>query len=107
MKKLLLLLPILAILLSGCVTTTKDGEHTGYITALEKTGLIWKTGNVYIKSDVSSSQEDLYCVINQDVYNKLKDKSVNKEKVTILFHDEMIIAPWRCESTSGIIDGIK
>ena len=62
MKKLLLLLPVVALLLTGCWVTTTDGEHTGFVTAVEKNGAFWKTGRVYIKSDLSSSQEDIYCV---------------------------------------------
>jgi hypothetical protein len=107
MKKLLLLLPVVALLLTGCWVTTTDGEHTGFVTAVEKNGAFWKTGRVYIKSDLSSSQEDIYCVENQEVFNSLKDKSVNKEKVTVVFHDEAAVAPWRCGGEMGIIDSIK
>lgn len=94
MKKLLLIIPAI-LLLTGCANTG-TGTHNGYITNTEKTGLIWKTGTVYIKTDLSSSQEDFYCVENQDVMNKLQEYKDKGIKVKLNWHDEMIIAPWRC-----------
>jgi hypothetical protein len=108
MRKILVLsLLILPLILTGCWKTTVDGEHTGYITAVEKNGAIWKTGRAYIKTDKSSSQEDAYCVENQEVFNQLKEKAVNQEKITVVFHSEMIIAPWRCGEEIAVIDKIK
>lgn len=103
MKKLLLL-PVALIFLTGCAQTS-SGSHNGYITAVEKSGLIWKTGTAYIKTDLSSTQEDFYCVEDENVYNdlvKYKDEGV---KVKIHFTDELIIAPWRCGNT--VADGDK
>lgn len=102
--KLLTLLSFSILVLTGCVNIS-SGSHNGYITAVEKSGLIWKTGTVYIKTELSSTQEDFYCVEDENVYNdlvKYKDLGV---KVKIHFTDELIIAPWRCGNT--VTDGDK
>lgn len=95
------------VLLSGCGVTTNDAEHTGFITAVEKNGLIWKTGRAYVKTDLSSSQEDYYCVENQELYNSLREKAKNKEQVTLVYKAEIVVAPWRCGNELGIITGVK
>ena len=83
------------------------GEHTGYVTAIEKSGLIYKTATAYIKTDVSSSQEDSYCVLGDDVYAKLQDASVNKTKVTV-FYQEYITYGWKyCDGEQAAIVGVK
>lgn len=104
-KAMLLVLPLL--FLAGCGVTTIDGEHTGYITAVEKNGLIWKTGRAYIKTELSSSQEDIYCVEDQGLYDELKKRSAEKENITVVFKSEMVVAPWRCGDETAIITGIK
>lgn len=68
---------------NGIHINTGEGEQTGYITGVEKNGVIYKTYSVYIKSEVSSSQEDRYCVIDEQVVNKLKEKSISGERITI------------------------
>jgi hypothetical protein len=98
---------LFVVFLAGCGVTTRDAEHTGFITAVEKNGLIWPTGRVYVKTDLSSSQEDRYCVEDEKIYNQLKQKAKNKESLTLVYKDEAFVAPWRCESESGIITGIK
>ncbi len=53
-----MLIMIIVSLLSGCIETMNNGKHSGQITAIEKEGVIWKTYTVYVKSDISSSQEE-------------------------------------------------
>lgn len=60
-----------------------EGQQTGYISAVETTGLIWKTGRVYIKPTLESTQEDIYCVADKSLLETLKVKSQNKENVTV------------------------
>lgn len=87
---------------------TSKGNHTGYITAVEHNGLIWKKGRAYIKTDVSSSQEETYCVIDDNIYNQLEQKSQNKEKVTVEFKDYFIRGWTKCgDGDVGVITGIK
>jgi len=105
MKKLLLILPVV-ILLAGCGNVS-NGSHTGYVTAIEKNGLIWKTGNAYFKTSLESTQEDYYCVEDEDVYKKLEEASREKRNITISFSEEIIVAPWRCGGSTVIITNVN
>ena len=105
MNKLITILVLLSVaLLSGCYTTTENGKHSGQITALEKTGMFWKTWEVYIKSDISSSQEEQYCVEKESLLPILEKVSKDKQRVTLEYHSEFLVAPWRCESFDIIDD---
>jgi hypothetical protein len=86
---------------------TAKGEHTGYVTAVEKSGIIWKTGTAYFKTDTSSSQEDVYCVTDEDVFNQLVETSRNKAKVTISFKDYLAKGISNCGPSFAIIDGVS
>lgn len=105
MKKLLLLLPVL-ILLSWCWIISEDWEHTWQVTAIERSWIFRKTTDVYFKTDISSSQEDIYCVENDDVEKLLREYSKSKSNVTIKYHQERITAPTRC-SQYVIIDDVE
>lgn len=91
----------------GLHINTGNGEHTGYVTDVEKNGVIYKTGRAYIKTDVSSSQEDQYCVIDPNVYQQLQEKSMNKEKVTVQYFSWMFTGIKNCDGEPAIISGIK
>jgi len=92
---------------NGFIKTTDDGEHTGTVTAVEKNGIIFKTYSVYFKSDAQSSQEDIYCVIDEELVKNLKDKAINKTKITIQYIDYFIIGYKYCAGEPAIIVGIK
>lgn len=82
---------------------TARGEHTGYITAVERTGLIFKTNRVYLKTDTQSSQEDSYCVIDQDVYSQLQQYSTQKQHVNAYFFDWAVAGITNCKGEGAII----
>ena len=86
---------------------TGKGQHTGYITAVEKSGVIWKKGRAYIKIDLSSSQEDQYCVIDDSVYSRLEEAARNKEKLTIQHLSYFSAGITNCAGEDAIITGIK
>ena len=98
---------IVLTLLSGCIETIIDGKHSGQITAIEKSGLIWKTYTVYVKTDISSSQEDVYCVEDLSLIPELEKLSGDRQKVTIIYRDEFFKAPWRCNQYEPIITGVE
>lgn len=101
-----IILPVVAMV--GVHIKTADGEHTGYITAVEKSGLFFKTYTVYLKTDTQSSQEDKYCVIDTSLINKLKEVQRNKELVTVGFIDYVSAGIAECgEYNGGIINEIK
>lgn len=64
---------------------TSQGEHFGYITAVQKQGVFFKTGRAYVKTDNQSSQEDAYCVMDEKVYQQLQDFAQSKERVEIKY----------------------
>ncbi|MFZ3385335.1 MAG: hypothetical protein WA144_15550 [Candidatus Methanoperedens sp.] len=94
------------VLLSGCIETLKNGRHSGQVTAIEQSGLIWKTWDVYVKSDISSSQEDRYCVEDVSLIPQLDALSKSRTKVTVLYRGEFYVAPWRCNGLE-IITGVE
>jgi len=87
--------------------TPGQGQHTGYITAVETYGIIWDTTRAYVKTDTQSSQEDMYCVQDEEVINQLKKVQESKEKVTIEFKSPLIIPNWKCGDESSVIINIK
>lgn len=85
---------------------TSAGNHTGYITAVEKNGLIWKTGTAFLKTDTQSSQEDRYCVIDPSVYAQLTAASVAKAHVTVGYTDWLHKSMTVCDGESAIITSV-
>ncbi len=99
-KKMMLPIIVLtsALLLSGC-SLGKGGTHTGYITAVEQNGLIWKNYHVYVKTDRTSSQEDSYCVLadERELAEQLRAFQKNKQNVTITYDtDDYFFSLGRC-----------
>ncbi len=86
---------------------TGSGNHSGYITAVQKQGLIFKTGRAYVKTDLSSSQEDIYCVEGDEVFKKLEEMSANKEKGTFQYKSYLFPEVTLCDGEGDIIYGVK
>ena len=88
--------------------TTVDGSHTGVITAVETTGIIFKTVTVYVKTDEQSSQEDMYCLIDRSLVPTLKEYEQNKQQVTVYFNNFLIKGLKNCNGEQGgIITGVR
>lgn len=83
-----------------------DGDHTGFITSVEKSGIVWKTWSAYVKTDVQSSQEDRYCVTDEKVVKELVEYSKTRELVNIHYHSPMFIWNWQCHRGEVIIDQV-
>lgn len=71
------------------IITTESGSHTGYVTAIETNGLIFKTDSVYFKTNAESTQEDRYCILNQTLKSKLEQYQKERKLVTIKFYTWM------------------
>lgn len=82
---------------------TGKGEHIGSITAVQKQGIFFKTGRAYVKTDIQSSQEDDYCVIDEAVYSKLQKMAEQKEKVKVKYFSWFSAGIKNCESEEDII----
>jgi hypothetical protein len=88
--------------------TITNASHTGIVTAIETTGIIFKTTTVYIKTDSMSSQEDSYCLIDQSLIDKLRTYEESKEKITITYNNYLLQGLKNCNGESGgIIIGIE
>lgn len=78
-----------------------QGTHTGYVTAVDQRGYIFKNYDVYFKTDNSSSQEDLYCVnrANEQLVMALKQASRDRKLVTIGYKGVRAIGLGLCGHT--------
>lgn len=86
---------------------TGTGEHTGYVTAAEKTGIIFKTNTVYLKTDPQSSQEDAYCVVDSGLYSQLENLSRQKAQVTVNYISWLVSGVKNCNGEQAVITGIS
>lgn len=94
--------------ITGLHIITGNGSHVGYITAVEEGGLLFKTKTAYIKTDTQSSQEDSYCVIDEEVFFQLQALLRLHERVEISYFDYFINGITQCNSErGGIIESIK
>lgn len=107
MKKLIIAIIILGAVLYlpifGWHKETADGEHTGYITSVERTGLFFKTFRAYLKTDPQSSQEDAYCVVDPQVYSQLEQLSEQKTQVTISYFSWFVSGIKNCGGENAVI----
>lgn len=87
--------------------TTDNGSHTGFVTAIERNGLFFKTYTVYFKSDVSSSQEDTYCVVDKVLISRLESYQKSKTKVTVRYEDYLFIGYPYCGNEEGLVVGVE
>ena len=88
--------------INGIQRQTGTGQHSGYVTAIETNGLIWKTSSVYFKTDPKSSQEDIYCIKDRELMEKLKELSLNKKLVTIKYKTVLSAGLKYCSFESNI-----
>ncbi len=91
----------------GVHINTGNGNHVGYVTAVEKGGVLFKTGTAYFKTDNQSSQEDKYCVMDDSVLTQLKDAAEKKEKVELTYFSYLFSGVTSCNGEDAIISGVK
>jgi len=82
------------------------GTHSGYVTAVEyNQNWIFGNYNVYFKSDAQSSQEDVYCISNDDqvLAFELERAAASKERVVLHYANDFIL--WRntCMNAATIV----
>lgn len=67
------------------LSRTGSGKHTGFVTAIEQEGFFFQNYNVYVKTDNSSSQEDVYCLDRSktELADKIKAFSKERELVSV------------------------
>lgn len=84
-----------------------NGTHTGYVTAVQESGVIWQTKRVYIKTSTESTQEDTYCIKDDAVYQALIEKSKTGERVSVTYNHPLIEWNWNCGREKDIINGVN
>lgn len=101
---IVLILSPFFIMFFGIHYNTGEGEHNGYITAAETTGVFFKVHSVYVKTDTQSSQEDRYCVVDPEVFAQLQEAVSKKEHVVISYFSWFAPASWECSGNREIIN---
>ena len=90
------------------VHSPTNGEHTGYVTAVENSGYVFHTWTAYVKTNTQSSHEDKYCVTDSSVVQALQYAQENGAKITIEYGDNFFMPFWQCKgSDQSIINNIK
>ncbi len=89
------------------ISIPEQGEHKGFITAVDTSGIFFKTTQVYFKTNTQSSQEDSYCASNGDVISQLKNAQETNQNVTITYTRSFLTPFWVCGSENEVINAIK
>jgi len=99
-----ILIFFISILATVVTIGASNGIHTGFVTALEyNSNLIWEANLVYFKSERESSQEDTYCVNDEDVKKSLEKAQRDKKEVTIYYENNFFMWKWQCNGGLSII----
>lgn len=97
---------ILPAFIIGTHIDTGSGEYTGYVTGVEKAGVFFKTGTAYMKTDLTSSNEDAFCVIDDSVYTDLQAFSSSKSSVTIQYSSYLAPGIATCGGEAAFITSV-
>ena len=94
---------------TGINVENNQGQYKGYITSIEKNGAIFKGYNVFLKSDLTSSNEDRACINKNDtkLIEDLKIAQENKQNVTLEYRGVWQFAVGECPMTDWMIMSIK
>lgn len=109
MKKIIAML-ILSLALTGCYTTSKGGR-TGIITKFSNKGFFVKTwegemilGGIGASGNMENTWK--FSVEDEKMVEKAKEAQKAVKTVSVAYHQEWIVAPWRAETTY-FIDDVK
>lgn len=83
------------------------GKQAGYISAVEKSGLFWKTGTAYVKPELSSTQEDVYCVDDDEVYAQLEKAAADRTRVEVSHISWLSAGITHCNGEPAVIKSVK
>lgn len=103
-KKLITIISI-ATLLSGCIEHG-NGMQSGICTGITTRGILIKTTRAYIQTGTNASQSFSYCVEDSGLISKLELASEQQKSVTVYYHREVFMMPWRCNGEKQIIDKV-
>ena len=90
---------ILLLMLLALASCGRIGEGTSQDTIfqVQKSGLIWKTTEIWLTNEhQTETDSNAYCIEDPALQEIARAALRSKTKCTIEYHDEFIIAPWRC-----------
>ena len=102
----LLIIAVIASFFTVNFHIPNSGQHTGYVTSVEQSGIIWKTWTVYIKTDPQSSQEDTYCVTDPKTITVLQSAETEKSSVTVNYSVPWMTWKWQCGYEQSTIQSL-
>lgn len=91
----------------GLHINTGEGTHSGYVTAVQTTGIIFDTNEVFFKTDTSTTQEDMYCVVDSELLEKLRDVSASNSRVEIGYIKYLANGITTCSGQLDIITSVR
>jgi hypothetical protein len=100
-----LIIAVIILFFTANLHIPNSGQHTGYVSSVEQSGIIWKTWTAYIKTDPQSSQEDSYCVTDPSVVDQLKSVATQRSSVTVYYSVPLMTWKWQCGGEQSIISG--
>src|ERR1035437_4699611 len=101
-----LVIGIIVLAFTASFHIPNSGQHTGYVTSVEQSGIIWKTWTAYIKTDPQSSQEDTYCVTDPKTVTALQSAETEKSSVTVNYSVPWMTWKWQCGGEQSMIQSI-
>lgn len=104
MKPYLIVGILAMLLLTGCFRTG-SGTAQDTVYQIQYGGVFWKTYDVWLTNDhPTDTYNAIYCpeLYDEETIQALKDAVQSKKKCTIEYHNELIVAPWRCSSETMI-----
>lgn len=98
---------IITILILIGIGSPNNGQHTGIVTSVEQTGIIFKTWTAYIKTSSQSTQEDAYCVTDPHVISQLKSDATSVKEVTVNYSRGIFMPITECNGEGSIINSVQ
>lgn len=101
---------IIAVIVLFCTANfhvSNSGQHTGYVSSVEQSGIFWKTWTAYIKTDPQSSQEDSYCVIDPDTVTALQSAATERSLITVYYSVPLLTWKWQCGYEQSTIQSVN
>jgi hypothetical protein len=70
---------------TGVDVKNNEGQYKGYVIAVERNGAFFVGYNAYLKTDLTSSNEDVACIDrdNKELIEELKKAQENKENIVV------------------------
>lgn len=93
---------------TGVPVENNRGQYQGYATAVEQNGVIFRGWNVYLKTELESSNEDRACVDgnNSELISSIQEAVKSKESLTLKYVGVWQYPIGTCPGTDWMITGI-